>query len=563
MTFRDIGIQTMRTGGREKVLCPECSHTRTNKREKCLSLDHDDGLYNCHHCGWSGSIHERRQKRPNWVRPTVTFRDGPTQKVIYDYCAERGISRKTVDHFRIDAVNHYGIGPAMSFPFVKNGEIVNVKYRTRDKQFSAEPQAEITFFNRDVCLKHKEVYVVEGEFDALALYEIGIENVVSFPNGAGSNLDFLGTDPEVMENVERWILAGDKDEAGEKIQQEFIRRVGADRCLRVTWADDAKDANEMLIKHSAAGLRAALAEARMVPVEGAWEVDALRDDLKTIYKFGRPQGADPGWANLAGLYRVRAGDWTVVLGMPGAGKTTFMVALQMNLARNEGWVFAVYPPENLPPEEYLSLLVECYTGVPFSPQCLSEAELDEALNFLHEHFIILNPGEGQRNLEGILRIAKSLALRRGITGLIIDPWNELEQSAPTGMTETMYVTGELIKFRHFCRLHKIHGWIVVHPTKLPKTKDGKYNVPTLYDANGSAAWNNKCDVGMVLHRDMGSPVLGVHIQKVRKKWCGTTGSAYLMLDRQTGRYEEVADEQGRYTDRDRYVPEEKPYWRDN
>jgi twinkle protein len=168
--------------------------------------------------------------------------------------------------------------------------------------------------------------------------------------------------------------------------------------------------------------------------------------------------------------------------------------------------------------------------------------LDEAIEFLNRHFIIVNPSEEQRNLRGILDIAKSLVLRRGIKGLVIDPWNELEQPTDIGMTETQFVTQALIQFRHFCRIHRVHGWMVVHPTKQRKGENGKFAVPTLYDAAGSAAWYNKCDVGIVLHREMSSDVLEVHIQKCRKKWCGRTGVAYLRFDRNTGRYEEHYDE---------------------
>ena len=40
----------------QKVLCPQCSHKRTNKDDPCLSVRIDEsGLgWRCHHCGWTG-----------------------------------------------------------------------------------------------------------------------------------------------------------------------------------------------------------------------------------------------------------------------------------------------------------------------------------------------------------------------------------------------------------------------------------------------------------------------------------------------------------------------------
>jgi len=539
LDWRDVGISTHRSTGKEKVRCPECDGKRGDKRDKSLSLDHEKGVWNCHYCGWSGSLHEGRRPSVRYDRPQYKPTPATPHAKLIDYFNERQIQAHTVKHFEVETRERNGLGACMAIPFRKNNEIVNVKYRTRDKKFQQETGAEPTFFNRDTCLIHKEIFVTEGEIDAMTLWQEGYPNVVSVPNGAGSNLDFLGNDGQVIDNVEKWILAGDADEAGERLQQEFIRRVGADRCYRVVWPDGCKDANEVLCKLGGQALKQALSKPAPVPIEGAWEVSQLVDDLKRLYKYGRPTGLSTGWANLDPYYKVREGDWTMVLGIPGSGKSSFMMAMTMNMAREHDWQFAVYPPENLPPEEYLSQLTEIYTGKPLSADYgLTEKELDEAIEFLDRHFIIINPAEDQRNLRGILGIAKSLVLRRGIKGLIIDPWNELEQPTDAGMTETQFVTQALIQFRHFCRIHKVHGWIVVHPTKLRKGENGKFGVPTLYDASGSSAWYNKSDVGLVLHREMQSDVLEVHIQKCRKKWCGKTGVAYLRFDRSTGRYSE-------------------------
>ena len=33
-----------------------CYHTRKNKSDRPLSVDIDNGLYNCHNCGFSGNV---------------------------------------------------------------------------------------------------------------------------------------------------------------------------------------------------------------------------------------------------------------------------------------------------------------------------------------------------------------------------------------------------------------------------------------------------------------------------------------------------------------------------
>jgi hypothetical protein len=55
-TFAELGISTKRSSGEEKVVCPKCSHKRKKQSDPCLSVNHDDGVYYCHHCDWKGRL---------------------------------------------------------------------------------------------------------------------------------------------------------------------------------------------------------------------------------------------------------------------------------------------------------------------------------------------------------------------------------------------------------------------------------------------------------------------------------------------------------------------------
>ena len=71
-----------------------------------------------------------------------------------------------------------------AFPYFRNRELVNVKYRSLDKEFSQVPRAEKVLFGLDDCIGASEIIVVEGEMDKLALEEAGFRHVVSVPDGA-------------------------------------------------------------------------------------------------------------------------------------------------------------------------------------------------------------------------------------------------------------------------------------------------------------------------------------------------------------------------------------------
>lgn len=61
-----LGVYVGNRTGNFRTLCPQCSHTRKNKRDRCLSVSvQPDGakLFNCWHCGWSGAEAERDSYR--------------------------------------------------------------------------------------------------------------------------------------------------------------------------------------------------------------------------------------------------------------------------------------------------------------------------------------------------------------------------------------------------------------------------------------------------------------------------------------------------------------------
>ena len=45
------------TNGRARTTCPECSHKRRKRYERCLSVRQDGPIvqWKCHHCDWESS----------------------------------------------------------------------------------------------------------------------------------------------------------------------------------------------------------------------------------------------------------------------------------------------------------------------------------------------------------------------------------------------------------------------------------------------------------------------------------------------------------------------------
>ena len=76
------------------------------------------------------------------------------------------------------------------FNYFEGETIVNKKYRTSDKKFTQSKGGKPIFYNINSVIDAEEVYIVEGEFDVLALHDYGIKNCISVPNGANDNDDY-------------------------------------------------------------------------------------------------------------------------------------------------------------------------------------------------------------------------------------------------------------------------------------------------------------------------------------------------------------------------------------
>lgn len=564
--WRDFGIdisQTRGAGSEVKTICPQCSHTRKKSKYPCLNVSLDKGVWHCWHCDWSGSLGKGEERRSNPSASPVVFRkpvyrQTPLPQRVVDWFASRGIPEKVLARRRISYGPVYMPQveqevPAIQFPYFRQGETVNVKYRDGHKYFRMAGGAERILYGLD-DIQGDTLLVCEGELDAMALEVAGFASVVSVPDGAPavtaknyeSKFDFLLSAEPLLAPLRQIIIAVDNDAPGQKLADELARRLGPERCYRVTWASECKDANDVLMSHGPEVLRECIDNAKPWPVSGIVTVDMLAGSLAHMYAYGVERGAAPGWASLQQHYTVRPGELTVVTGIASHGKSAWVSALLVNLAHEHHWQFALFSPENHPLERFAATLAEQVIGKPFDGDYnrMSLAEMQRALAWLGEHFSFLMPDDDAPTVERLLALAKVQVYRQGIKGLVLDPWNEIEHSRPTGLSETEYISQVLTQIRRFARLHGVHVWIVAHPTKLQKAVkgeyEGKYPPPTPYDIAGSAHWRNKADNCITIWRDVesNSTHVEVHIQKVRFREIGRPGAIALLYDRTTGRFHE-------------------------
>ncbi len=576
-TFNDFGIKVgLGDIGRKYKLCPQCSHTRSdkNKSKPCLSIYiqnqyPDVGYWKCHNCGWTGGIKSdfdipTAYTKPVYSKPTSEETISGLPKAVIDYFQSRGIPEEVLVQFGISyEQNHFfpDAGknlPAILFPYIVNGEVVDIKYRGKfegSKRFTRVGGAELVPYNID-SVKAEEVIVwCEGEIDVMSVGYAGF-NAISPPLGAPQPNDktvdgkFKFWEPfsDFFLSVNKHIIAVDNDGPGRRLADELIKRLGAERCYIADFPEDCKDANDVLKNHGVEYLRNVISDASPLPVSGLTSAFELGDKVFDLYEYGASPGEPPGWASVEELYTVERKQLTVVTGVPGHGKSTWLNALTMNLARNSGWNFVVFSPEMQPVQRHIGMLAAQYSGKPFLKKYsdrMTRMELAEALCFLEEHYTFIDLQDISPTLSNILEKVRVIATRKTIDGFILDPWNEVEHNRPAGLTETEYISECLRIIGNFARTYNIHIWVVAHPRIIQSEKDLNGNiiipVPTLYMIAGSANWNNKPHNGIVIWRDRLSRdnITQVHVQKVRFDEIGRIGMAELKFDPRCGRYYDI------------------------
>lgn len=273
---------------------------------------------------------------------------------------------------------------------------------------------------------------------------------------------------------------------------------------------------------------------------GIYTIGNISNDIDSLYD-NKLESISTGWESLDRYYNIAQKHVTIVTGIPSHGKSTWIDALTVNLANNQGWKFAIFSPENQPISQHASQIAKCYLGKQFFDgyaNRMTREELQSAKRWMKDRYYFILPPDDSLTVDHILEKTEVIISRYGINGLIIDPWNELDHSRKVQYTETEYISSALTKIRRFARKFNVHIWVIAHPTKMQRQANGNYAVPTPYDIAGSANFRNKPDNCICVWRDLTdeSKAVEIHIQKVRFRHLGKVGKVQLYFDIGSGRY---------------------------
>ena len=526
--FNQHGLEEKTQG-----ICPLCSHDRKpkNQKAKCASYDWERGLGTCHNCNTTFQLHTYQRKGASekvYVRPTMSAYQPPATRVI-GWFETRGISQKTLTDLNVGEGSEFmpqtgKTENTIKFNYFMGDQLINVKYRDGRKNFKLYKGAEKVFYNINSIVGYDTCVITEGEMDVLALHEAGIKNSISVPNGAtlnSNNLDYLDNCIDYFEDKEKIILAVDSDEAGQALQSELVRRLGAEVCYLVSF-DDCKDANEYLQKHGKEKLQERINTARPVPLENVTTFKDIEDEVTDFVRNGFKKGYQVGLNNFDEIFSTYTGQFITVTGIPSSGKSDFVDQMVVGYNNNYGWKTAFASPENAP--TYLhahKLMRKTWQGMPSSKDIHGD-KWNRVANHVNDNYFFIDME--RYTLESVLRKGAELVKRKGIKCLVIDPFNKVRDVDCKTEDVNRYTMEYLTKIETFAKKYDVLVFVVAHPTKMYKDKDGRMEEPTMYNIKGGGEWYDASYHGILVHRNYEEKTVKAKILKVKFQNLGENGA---------------------------------------
>ena len=503
------GLDFKKSSGKEKLRCPSCDTTRSDKRDKSLLVDHNGGYGKCFYCD---SLTFRDSKKKEDVTYSLPSQEWYNFTKLSDEMVkwvkdERHITQATLNELGITEEKHFQ--PSRNkemnnivFNYFEGDKLINKKYRSADKRFTQTTGGKPIFYNINSIIGAKEVFIVEGEFDVLAMHQEGFKATISVPNGANDNDNFWKNSEKYLKDVERFVIATDCDEKGEELREHIAQRLGRYRCEYVEFK--GKDANDDL---KSGDLKQSIGNRKRFPVSGTFNIKELKEGILNLYNNGLPETIYPKnecFGKLKDVYSGMRGHVSVITGIPSHGKSNFAEWYILNLMNDYNMKASFFSPEHSPMELHQTNFIQKAVGKNFWKSYglqsrISEKDVDRYVEWANEKLYITNPEKGKfPTWEWILDKFKEQMFNYGIDIFVIDAFNKLE--IPKGVNKLDAINDVMTKLTMFAQMNNVMIFLVVHPTKMQKDDNGDYKIPSLYDCSGSADFRNQTHDGFIIYR---------------------------------------------------------------
>lgn len=378
----------------------------------------------------------------------------------------------------------------VTIPFYVNGVCVNIKYRSLPawpKHWRRFVGGESVFLDLDrLQLSPGEdgspvppLTLVEGEWDAMAMHQMGFGNVTTVPTGAGSRL--RDEWDQLLAKVPTVLICYDQDGAGRSGAERMSVDLGRHRCWLVQLP--GKDANACMVAGLSDEVGEAFRNARPYAPSALVSSSSLKEDIwQDIHNPERYYGISTGWSSIDALWGGVRPELTIVTGHSGSGKSTFVTGMAANMA--EGGFPGLVCPFELRVKPSILKVLRRLTGCDVATE-EGLSKWDDAWEILEGWPIYWLNHYGSISLVALSETLKYAVTRLGIRWVVLDHLDffVLPERGEDEWQATRRALKMLSELAEELGLAII---LVVHPNSKPEDETVRVRMTDL--RGGSAVW---------------------------------------------------------------------------
>ena len=482
--------------------CPFCHDTKWH-----FYADPNKAVWFCHKCQEKGNLSTLKKrmgdvqetirpafKKPKHKKPEQGQADKYHQTLLadsgaLDYLKSRDINQESIGRFKLGLSCENGIR-WLTIPHFQGQDLLNIKYRSlppAKKTFKRIQGCKSILFNADCLQEHKEIFITEGEFDAITLIQAGVKNAVGCTTGAGS------FDPEWIDQLKamaKIYLCYDADEAGQKGARSLAKRLGYDRCFNIE-LPEGQDVNDFFKTRDIFAFQILVRQARKFDLQGIISVGTAIDLLKRQKQAGNDdQGLLTPWENVNRIVKgFYPGDLIILTAFPKIGKTSWAFEIARELSLN-GYPVLFYCLEMRSERLVKKLIQSQYRKEDISFFDIERAEMEFAglpLYFGHSF--------KKQKLEDVLSLIREAIKRYDLKFVVFDNLHFLIRSI-SNVNEEL---GQAVQgFKLLAEEMEVPIMAIAQPRK---REAGRQNeIMQADDIKYSNAVHADCDQMIILHR---------------------------------------------------------------
>lgn len=484
--------------------CPFCHDTKSH-----FYCDPDKNVFFCHKCSEGGNLWTLKKymgdvqenirpafKKPKYKKPDQQKAIKYHQALLKDSEAleflkeDKGITRESVERFKLGLCHENGIG-WLTTPHFKKGDLINIKFRSlppAEKTFKRIAGCRSILFNVDALQEYKEkIHITEGESDAIALVQAGVENVVGGTTGAGS------FDPEWIDQLKsqkKIFICYDSDQTGQKGARSLAKRLGYNRCFNIE-LPEGQDVNDFFKDHDIFDFQTLVRQARKLDLPGVISVSTaiglLAREKQTVEG---EEGLLTPWSNVNRIIKgFHAGDLVILTAFPKIGKTSWALEIAMDLALKDKPV--LFFCLEMRPERLVKKLIQRQ----YRKENVSFFDIERAENEFAGLPLYFGHSFKKQKLEDVLDLIREAIKRYDLKFAIFDNLHFLIRSI-SNVNEEL---GQAVQgFKLLAEEMEIPIMAIAQPRKREGT--ARDEIMRAEDIKYSNAVHADCDQMIILHR---------------------------------------------------------------